>query len=403
MFAGREKEINEFLSGIYHTKNNRAKHFLITGERGIGKSSLIDLYDSLAKGDISLRVEDYGNFSFVTVKLTVEEKFDLVTFINLMEKKIVDALAEIEIFRNATKKLKDFVRSLEISGIRMQWPERAVHPAIVANDFSTYLAKTARRISNVEAGEKAKDGIVFFIDEVDNAGAEMSLGSFFKTISEELYRGGCGNVMFVIAGSPEVKVKLYDSHPSSLRVFIMQDIEVLESVECNNIIERAMEAGNKRDKDTTAIAEDAKALIAKLSEGYPHFIQQFGYSAYECNDNGVISVDDVKKSVLQAIQSIGSQYYEVPYREKIKSDEYREVLGVMAKKLDSWVKRSEIKAKFSGSDRNLSAVLSFLTARKIILKNRSRIGEYRLQYKAFAVWIKLFGQQNGKHKKRRGK
>ena len=41
----------------------------------------------------------------------------------------------------------------------------------------------------------------------------------------------------------------------------------------------------------------------------------------------------------------------------------------------------------------LSNALQALTSRKIILKNSSKIGAYRLQQRGFAVWIKLFGDR----------
>ncbi len=65
----------------------------------------------------------------------------------------------------------------------------------------------------------------------------------------------------------------------------------------------------------------------------------------------------------------------------------------MAENMNSWIKKSEIREKFSGSDHTVSDALKALTARKIILKNPSKLGEYRLQHRGFALWIKLFGQR----------
>ena len=50
-----------------------------------------------------------------------------------------------------------------------------------------------------------------------------------------------------------------------------------------------------------------------------------------------------------------------------------------------------------GDDNTLTNALAALTKRKIILKNPSKIGEYRLQQKGFAIWIKLFGDRKEKH------
>lgn len=94
-----------------------------------------------------------------------------------------------------------------------------------------------------------------------------------------------------------------------------------------------------------------------------------------------------------ALDAIGARYYASNHYEQIKSDEYRQVLSIMAESMNSWVTKKEIAGKFSGSDQTLNNVLQALTTRKIILRNTSTRGEYRLQQKGFALWIKLFGER----------
>jgi RIO-like serine/threonine protein kinase len=94
-----------------------------------------------------------------------------------------------------------------------------------------------------------------------------------------------------------------------------------------------------------------------------------------------------------AIDSIGTRYYASDYHSKIKSDEYRQVLSIMAENMNEWIKKSEIRSNFSGDDQTLTDALRALTTRKIILKNESKMGEYRLQQRGFALWIKLFGSR----------
>lgn len=65
----------------------------------------------------------------------------------------------------------------------------------------------------------------------------------------------------------------------------------------------------------------------------------------------------------------------------------------MAESMNSWIKKSEIREKFNGTENTLNNALQALTTRKIILKNSSKVGEYRLQQKGFALWIKLFGDR----------
>jgi len=267
---------------------------------------------------------------------------------------------------------------------------------MVIDDFAYSLTQTCNRISNPQKGEQAKDGIVFIIDEADNACPDLQIGYFFKTVTEMLQQHGCEKVMFVVAGLPDVVEKLAKSHESSIRIFNHLNVKELSFGDTKYVLDRGISAGNKINAEQTTMGEFAKDHVATLSEGYPHFIQQFAYSAYEHNTDGEISVEDVFNGAFNeggALDSIGSRYYATDYHSKIKSDEYRQVLAIMAENMSDWIKKSEIREKFTGDDQTLTDALKALTTRKIILKNPSKMGEYRLQQRGFALWIKLFGSR----------
>lgn len=51
MFAGRYHEMLALEKALFQTKNGNPTHFLIDGERGIGKSSLLFNVEGVATGD----------------------------------------------------------------------------------------------------------------------------------------------------------------------------------------------------------------------------------------------------------------------------------------------------------------------------------------------------------------
>jgi Cdc6-like AAA superfamily ATPase len=71
MFAGRLEEIRVLESALFQTANGNPTHFLIHGERGIGKSSLLLLIDGIAsRGDESVMLKE--RFSFITINVELE-------------------------------------------------------------------------------------------------------------------------------------------------------------------------------------------------------------------------------------------------------------------------------------------------------------------------------------------
>ena len=394
MFAGRIKEIESFESGLHQTKYGSPSNFLITGERGIGKSSLLMLYKPLASGEIE--TTEYGKFNFVTVNAVISPRTNLLTFIKIIERGLKREIGKIESVRSFLNDTWDFVQRIKVMDSGIEQNANTEDPDLVIDDFAYSLSETCNRIANPEKGEQSKDGVIIFIDEADNASCDLHLGYFLKVVTEMLQQHGCNTVMFVVAGLPDVIEKLSSSHESSLRVFNQIKVQELSPQDRQYVIERGMEKGNEINGEGTTISADAKRHISTLSEGYPHFIQQFAYSAFDTNTDGEISEDDVLNGAFNvggALDSIGSRYYASQYHEQIKSDEYRQVLSIMAENMSAWVKKSDIREKFTGSDHTLTDALKALTARKIILKNPSKIGEYRLQQRGFALWIKLFGNR----------
>lgn len=392
MFAGRLNEIKILENALYQTKSGNPCNILVTGERGIGKSSLMAVLKDFSVG--SYDTLEHGSFNFLTINGMISDRTDLVTLIRLIERNIRRELGRTETIRKYLSNTWEFVKRIKVMDSGIESSEQIVDPDLIIDEFAYSLSQTCNRVCNPESGENRKDGIVFILDEADNACDELRIGYFFKVVTELLQQHGCNNIMFLVVGLPDICDKLLSSHESSMRVFNQIKIKELNPADRKRVVEMGLEEANSINDDKTTISDEAKDQISVLSEGYPHFIQQFSFSAFEYNSDGEISPEDVLSGAFGsggAIDSIGTRYYAADYHSKIQSDEYREVLHVMAENMNLWIKKSEIREQFSGSDQTLTDALAALTKRKIILKNTSVRGEYRLQHRGFAVWIKLFG------------
>jgi hypothetical protein len=192
---------------------------------------------------------------------------------------------------------------------------------------------------------------------------------------------------------PELRSKLHESHPSSLRIFEELQLARLSNEEVGNIIDICLQSANDTNEEKTSIVTDAKQSLIGWSEGYPHFVQQFGFSAFAVDTDGIIDNNDVLMAAFGpkgALETIGNRYYRNDFYNKIQKDSYRKVLRIMADDLDGWVSRAKIKDKFKGKDAILSNALKALRDRHIILSKEGVKGVYRLQHRGFALWIKFY-------------
>lgn len=163
------------------------------------------------------------------------------------------------------------------------------------------------------------------------------------------------------------------------------------------MIDRCLEDASTKNDSPTTIEDDARQFLVSISEGYPHFIQQFGYSAFAFDSDGVIDTEDADQGAFGkrgALEVIGDRYYRDDFYNKIQRDSYRQVLRIMADNLDGWISKEQIRARFKGDESTLSNAVKALRDRHIILSKEGAKGVYRLQHKGFALWIKLYTQDS---------
>ncbi|MGZ0025450.1 AAA family ATPase [Stenotrophomonas sp. S4] len=393
MFAGRLNELDKLEHGFAQTRAGQPINFLVTGDRGIGKSSLLWFESAVARGKVESG--DFGYFKFCVASTQISEKTDLVTFLKILQKEIAREVGKTEVVRKFLAETWDFLQRVKIMDSSIDRARKDSEEEIVISDFCHSLAETVARITQPGQGEDRREGLVIVIDEADNASAELRLGYLLKTITEALLRASCNHVCFIVAGLPDTFDKLRQSHESSVRIFDPLPIRELEIKDRRRVVELGMAEANKLNvAGKITIAEDAKEQIALLSEGYPHFIQQFAFSAFNAAKGSEITLDDVNSSAYSrggAIETIGLKYYQSDFYDKIKSDEYRQVLKIMAARGNDWIKKSEIRAEFKGTEGRLSNAIQALTSRRIIQKDSAKDGVYRLQQRGFALWIQYFG------------
>ena len=74
MFAGRADELKNLERSLFQTINGNPEHFLIHGERGIGKSSLLLVVNCLAQG--AIKSVEGNTYNFLTINVELEPNDD---------------------------------------------------------------------------------------------------------------------------------------------------------------------------------------------------------------------------------------------------------------------------------------------------------------------------------------
>ena len=385
IFTGRYEEAVALEDMLFNTLNQNPQHFLLHGERGIGKTSLLYMHEMVARGELK-PFRGRPKFNFLVVSLNLDSDDTSETLIQKLAFELKSTCETADRGRLFLQRSWDFISRVEAAGIKLR-PE-AQHEAILplSNLVQAFL-KTCEDI-------KGKyDGVLLLIDEADKAPASANLGSTLKTITERVSRGR-NNVLTVgLAGVSSVLAILRASHESSPRLFTTFDLKPLSSEETAEVIAKSLKDAEEVNEYKTSITPEAEARIIQLSEGYPSFVHEFGYFAFAVHKQNEITIEDVEKGAWAehgAFTQLGAKYFKHLYFGKIASDKYRELLQLMATHDDAWITKADLRKESDLSASILTNALQALLSRKIILSREGRKGVYRLPSKSFAAWLRAY-------------
>lgn len=175
-FFGRTEPVTEIVDSLFQIKNSNPKHTIITGDRGVGKSSLLIQMELTATGDNrltdSLKIDrGVNNYNFVTVWQDVDSTqnvFDL-------------SLAIISKFESSFKKfISGFNLEIDIAGYATIGKDKnsQANMNMMIDEFVDRLLKAEK-----EAIKNGKDGVLIFVDELDRIKPDSMISSFFKLVT----------------------------------------------------------------------------------------------------------------------------------------------------------------------------------------------------------------------------
>lgn len=376
-FFGRNTEVDSIVDVLYQTAQKNPEHAIITGDRGIGKSSLLVQTKKIAEGDTSLIKKfniDMGGiekFNFKSIWLdTVENQSaeEVAQFIlsNLVNNIAILSRIDISV---------DLFGFLQIAKKEVDVKENSI------NEIVSKFVQEMKKVSKKIIDEKL-DGIIIFIDEVDRMDMTKDLPTFFKLVTESFSRNGIQNIIFFFAGISGAIQKMKSNHPSISRTFKDIVLHNLSQPEIESILI------NGFNKVGYTYSDEILKKIGYMSAGFPEPIHLLGGTILKYSINGNLDLTSLTKGIEDIIQNKKNNELK-ELLEAAGAGKYQRILKAMASNENTNIPLSYIDDFLDIKQSEYSTNINKLCERGVI-KKYSR-GVYCFVEPLLKEYIKMFG------------
>ena len=369
LFAGRSHELGVMIRALFNTGHGNARHMIVTGPRGIGKSSFINQIHSVTDNgdDVLAKLDlDAGDFRFrfPVFKCRARQGQSAEHIVT----SLMDAMPTKLSAENVGNIVGDFVSKLKLSvsapGINVE------HPNESFTDLGREFVRTIRNLWL--AIRHDSDGIIFIIDEIDTVAETSGIASFLKVTTEELVDAGLNQIGFYLVGVTGAMQKLMSDHPSIGRVFENVELRPMSHVESRDVIERTL--GSLPSSRNIRVADESMQWVVEMASGFPAIIHTLCYEAFEHDTDLVLDKRDFDKAAVEVVTRIKRAELGALLR-RAGAGRLQEILIAMADYDTPVVPVSFIAQKLELESNQFSSQMNTLKERNII-ENTER-GMYR--------------------------
>ncbi len=303
--AGREMITTEARIALERKRAARPhKSLILVGLRGVGKTVLLNRIDDLARES-----------GFRTAMIEVDEDKSLAAALVPELRRILYELDRLGALSEAVKRSLRVLRSF-VNAIRVQAGDVElgldVDPELGTADSGDLDADLAALFVAVGEAARSRDtAVALIVDEL-----QYLEESEFRALIMAFHRVSQRSlpVLLIGAGLPQVLGLAGRAKSYAERLFEYPQIGPLEAADAR----RAVEEPARRERVT--FGAEALEDIVGTTQGYPYFIQEWAYHAWNIATGKQITRDDVTAASARAITRLDQSFFRVRFERLTPSE-----------------------------------------------------------------------------------
>ena len=327
-FAGRRRNIEQAIKALCRPGTS----MLVYGERGVGKSSFVEMVKLIAQDQVELiyrhklqSLRPSAGFQYKVISMQCDADVDntekvlqrLITSPEGISGLVGPRLATIE-----TTAKNHFALNLlkQVISIGASYEETLTKKEFA--EMSVYEMFTNLIIFITQSILEPDEGLLIVIDEFDRVKDNSKMASMIKTLSKS-------KVKFLISGIAESYFELIGQHASIERQLFQGKIKINPMTE--DEIENVFALAEKTAEGLIHFEKQFKEEVKSRSYGFPYYVQLFGQLALDnfVKIHGLLSKIQITKThLIQGLKDFAEYEpkLEQIYSSVISEDPARELL-----------------------------------------------------------------------------
>ena len=329
-FVGRIKEIERLHSMVKASiHQQRLTIGFITGERGIGKSSLANLVHRLSDSKCKTAGFHVSLGGVRELNEMVRKTFDQLLK-ESMEKPWHDQVAEF--FENRVRKVGLFGFSVELN--------------LKDSDLSLLTQNFVPALRNLlDKLKEQKDGLLLILDDINGLATSAEFANWLKSTVDEIAMSEQKiPLCILVAGLEERRQEMVAIQPSLARVFELIEISPWSDEEATEFYQNTFQSAHAK------IENEELGTLVRFTGGLPVLAHEIGDAVWRAAQSSEINEDEIYEGVFNAAEIIGLKLLEPQIFSAIRSERYRSILRKMTGELQMRFRRAELATRLTNQE-----------------------------------------------------
>lgn len=370
-FIGRMNEVQRIARTIGQVELGKPQAIFLTGEYGIGKSSLA--------GYMRYYAEKTHNIFGIHILLGGAETLEDVAT-KTVETVIRTRSYELSISEKIRNFLSKYIGKQDLLGFSINFENLKADGPNISHGYLPFLRELLNRLKDDGVG-----GLMLILDEINGISKNPQFSHFIKTlVDENALSPDPLPLMLLLCGVEERRREMIQHHQPIERMFDVVEISPMNKNEMEDFFNKTFNSVNMK------VETEAMSVLCNYSAGFPKIMHLIGDAVFWIDKDNIVSKDDAITGVLIAAEEVGKKFVDQQVYKALRSKDYHSILAKLGKeKIDLSFQKGSIEEGLSDVEkRKFNNFLQRMKKLKV-LKSGDERGEYIFNSRLVRLYIRL--------------